>query len=249
MRGKLAPHMKSILRFTRLLCLALLVQGCSVSSSGRGGQSGSYRAPRSFTPPPGPIKQTTPAGMAREIGLRPDMVPAGTHGRKVVRPMKPRYITIHSTQNYSADAAKHSLALKRGSLRAAKRAGGNRIGYLIWHFTVDDRRALQHMPVTEQGEHADFDGPGNRSSIGIEMCEHRGSDIGRTVDNTAKLAAILMKRQGIPLRNVVPHYHWPRKGVSTPHKNCPHFLLDNGRPGAKWRAFQARVNYHYKRLK
>jgi N-acetylmuramoyl-L-alanine amidase len=80
------------------------------------------------------------------------------------------------------------------------------------------------------------------------MCEHRGSNRAATVERTAKLAAVLMKKHGIPLKNVVPHYHWPRRGASPPNKNCPHFLLDNGRPGAKWRAFRGRVNYHYRRL-
>lgn len=185
------------------------------------------------------------AGFQRSVNLKQDLVPKGTHGRKVVRRMTPRYITIHSTQNFTADAARHSLALKRGALRAPKRKGGNRTGYLIWHFTVDDRVALQHMPTNEQGEHADFDGPGNRYSIGIEMCEHRGSDLNATIDRTARLTALLMHRHNIPLNRVVPHYHWPRRGVSQPHKNCPHFLLDNGRPGRKWRAFQARVNRYY----
>ena len=188
------------------------------------------------------------SAMMREVRLKVDMVPKGTHGRRVVRPMKPRFITIHSTQNWTAGAERHSLALKRGALRAPKRRGGNRIGYLIWHFTVDDTVAIQHLPTSEQGEHADFDGPGNRYSIGIEMCEHRGSSRAATVERTAKLAAILMKKHGVPVKNVVPHYHWPRRGASPPNKNCPHFLLDNGRPGAKWRAFQGRVNYYYRRL-
>ena len=188
------------------------------------------------------------SAMMREVRLKVDLVPRGTHGRRVVRPMKPRYITIHSTQNWTADATRHSLALKRGALRAPKRRGGNRIGYLIWHFTVDDKVAIQHLPTSEQGEHADFDGPGNRYSIGIEMCEHRGSSRAATLERTAKLSAVLMKKHGIPLKNVVPHYHWPRRGASPPNKNCPHFLLDNGRPGAKWRAFQGRVNYYYRRL-
>ena len=160
--------------------------------------------------------------------------------------MKPRYITIHSTQNYSADAWRHSLALKRGALRSPKRRGGNRIGYLIWHFTVDDKVAIQHMPTSEQGEHADFDGPGNRYSVGIEMCEHRGCNRSATIERTAKLTAKLMHDHGIPLSRVVPHYHWPRRGKSPAHKNCPHFLMDNGRPGKKWRWFQSRVNYYYK---
>jgi len=188
------------------------------------------------------------SAMMREVRLKVDFVPKGTHGRRVVRPMSPRFITIHSTQNWTADASRHSLALKRGALRAPKRRGGNRIGYLIWHFTVDDRVAMQHLPTSEQGEHADFDGPGNRYSIGIEMCEHRGSSREATLERTAKLAAVLMKKHGIPLKNVVPHYHWPRRGQNPPNKNCPHFLLDNGRPGAKWRAFQWRVNFYYRRL-
>ena len=200
------------------------------------------------TLPTGGTSPTSTAAMLREVHLRSDMVPRGTHGRKVVRPMSPRYITIHSTQNKTADAAQHSLALKRGTLRSGKRKGGNRIGYLIWHFTVDDREAIQHMPTSEQGEHADYSGPGNRLSIGIEMCENRGNDLRATVERTAKLTAVLMVRNRIPLQNVVPHYHWPRWDKHPAHKNCPHFLLDNGRPGAKWRAFQNRVNCHYQRL-
>lgn len=193
------------------------------------------------------VVSTSSSGLAREINLKVDMVPRGTHGRKVVRPMTPRYITIHSTQNWTAGADRHSLALKRGALRSPKSKTGNRIGYLIWHFTVDDSVAIQHMPVNEQGEHADFDGPGNRLSIGIEMCEHRGNNRDATVERTAKLAAKLMHEQGIPLSRIVPHYHWPRRGKKPANKNCPHFLLDNGRPGTKWRWFLGRVGYHYKR--
>lgn len=198
--------------------------------------------------PSGASSRSGGMDLKREINLKVDMVRKGTHGRKVVRPMTPRYITIHSTQNYTADAERHSLALKRGALRARKRRGGNRIGYLIWHYTVDDRIAIQHMPTSEQGEHADFDGPGNRYSIGIEMCEQRGSSRTRTVDRTAKLTAYLMHKHNIPLRRVVPHYHWPRRGTSRPHKNCPHFLMDNGRPGGKWKAFHKQVNGYYRQI-
>ena len=161
--------------------------------------------------------------MLRDVKLKTDVVRRGTHGRKVVRPMTPRYITIHSTQNYSADACKHALALKNGALRSPKTRNGNRIGYL-------------------------FNGPGNRLSIGIEMCEHRGSSRSATLERTAKLTAVLMKKNGIPLKNVVPHYHWPRAGKHPPNKNCPHYLMNNGRPGAKWRGFLGRVNYYYQKI-
>ncbi len=191
-------------------------------------------------------RYTTQRQWLRDLPLKRDLVRNGTHGRKVLRPMQPRFITIHSTQNSSADAWKHSQALKNGALRAPKRKGGNRIGYLIWHFTVDDHVAIQHMPTYEQGEHADFDGPGNRLSIGIEMCEQRGSDLKATIERTAKLTAQLMRQHNIPLRNVVPHYHWPRKGCHPEHKNCPHFLLDRGRPGRRWQLFLSKVSFYYK---
>lgn len=198
---------------------------------------------------PVPAKpRKSPSTLYREANVKKDYIPRGRHARKYRRSMRPRYITIHSTQNFSrgADAWRHSSALKNGKLRARKRRGGNRIGYLVWHFTVDQYRAVQHLPTNEQGEHADFNGPGNNYSIGIEMCEHRGNSRRATIERTAKLTAYLMYKHKIPLRKVVPHYHWRRKGLSKPHKNCPHFLLDNGRPGAKWQWFLKKVNKHYK---
>lgn len=189
-----------------------------------------------------------PEGMLREVNLKQDMIKKGTVGRRYFRPMNVKYITIHATENPTGNAYNHALALKRGALRAHKRKGGNRIGYLTWHFTVQDDVAIQHLPTNEQGEHADFDGPGNNYSIGIEMCEHRGNDIARTIDRTARLAAFLMVEHKVPLNRVVPHYHWPRRGVTPPNKDCPHFLLDNGRPGATWNWFLGRVQAHYSRI-
>jgi len=196
------------------------------------------------------LGRVTPEQLLHEVGMRRDLIPAGRVGRYKYRPMTPKYITIHSTQNYTGDAYQHALALKRGALRATRRPGGNRIGYLTWHFTVQQNLAIQHLPCREQGEHADFNGPGNNYSIGIEMCEHRGNDIGLTIDKTARLAAYLMYSYGIPLNHVVPHYHWPRISpyISQPHKDCPHFLMDGGRPGRTWQWFLGRVNLHYSRL-
>jgi N-acetylmuramoyl-L-alanine amidase len=232
--------------FHRLIPFAFLV--ALLSQCHPIGEPPRRSAARSYSASPNLPKMTT-SQLMREVHLKVDMVHKGTQGRRVVRRMRPRYITIHSTENYTANAAQHALALKNGALRSAKRPHGNRIGFLIWHFTVDDHVAIQHMPISEQGEHADFDGPGNRLSIGIEMCENRGGNLRNTVDRTAKLTAVLMKRNGIPLSHVVPHYHWPRHGKHPPNKNCPHFLMDNGRPGAKWRGFLRHVNYYYLRLK
>jgi N-acetylmuramoyl-L-alanine amidase len=197
--------------------------------------------------PAGP--PVTPLQMLRsEINVIPRLIARGTYGRRLHRPMMPRYITIHSTQNYTGDAFAHAKALQVGALRARQRPGGNRIGFLTWHFTVQGNLAIQHLPTTEQGEHADFDGPGNNYSIGIEMCEHRGNNLPATIERTAKLAAYLMYSHNIPLRNVVPHHHWPRNGANPPNKNCPHFLMENGRPGRKWNWFLGRVRANYDRL-
>ncbi len=192
----------------------------------------------------------SPATLYREVNVKKVYIPKGKHGRKVRRSMSPRYITIHSTQNFSsgADVMRHAKALNNGKLRAYKRRGGNRIGYLTWHYTTDEAMTVQHLPTNEQGEHADFDGPGNNYSVAIEMCEHRGNSRTATIERTAKLSAWLMHKYDIPLRKVVPHYHWRRKGLTPEHKNCPHYLLDNGHPGAKWQWFLAKVNKHYKSI-
>lgn len=189
--------------------------------------------------------------MYRMANVKESFIPKGRYGRWQHRPMRPRYITIHSTQNYDtgAGAWRHAQALNKGALRAERRPGGNRIGYLTWHYTVQDDLCVQHLPTSEQGEHADFDGPGNNYSIAIEMCEHPGNNRAATVARTARLTAFLMRKYNIPLRNVVPHYHWPRRGYTPQNKNCPIFLLDNGRPGRKWQAFQRQVNAYYRQIK
>ncbi len=183
-----------------------------------------------------------PSDAQKELNLKVDLIPEGKYGRRLFREMKPQYITIHSTQNPTGDAYAHAKALNRGALR------GGVCGYLCWHFTVQDDTIIQHIPTSERGEHADFDGPGNRYSIGIEMCEHQGNNQIATLERTAKLAASLMYHHQIPVDNIRAHYHWPREGYSTPNKNCPHFLLEDGRPGETWRWFVGRINQHHSRL-
>ena len=187
--------------------------------------------------PQGQVGQS-PSSVYREVNVRRDYLSYGARGRSR-KSMNPRYITIHSTQNWSrgADANRHALALKRGAL-----------GRLSWHYTTDEFRAVQHLPTNEQGNHADYDGPGNRYSIGIEMCEHPGNSRSATLERTAKLAAWLCVKYDLPASRVVPHYKWPRHGKKPPNKNCPHFLLNNGRPGAKWANFVRVVDVYRRRM-
>ncbi len=230
-------------------CIITLLWSCSGKSASVAPPDPQFY-PVSLSAPRSQQSVKTPTQLYREANVKRDYIARGTHGRKVVRKLNPMFITIHSTQNFSegADAWRHSLALKNGKLRAYKRKGGNRIGYLTWHYSVDENVVVQHLPSDEQGEHADFNGPGNNFSLGIEMCEHKGNDRMQTIERTAKLTAYLMHKHQIPLDKIVPHYHWPRVGLDTPHKNCPHFLLDDGKPGRKWQWFLRKVNTHYKSI-
>lgn len=193
----------------------------------------------------GPVDSTpmTRQAMYKELNVKQMLIPKGRFGRRSPVALRPQYITIHSTENPTGDAYDHAKALNCGALR-----GGRRTGFLFWHFTVQENAVIQHLPTDEAGEHADMDGPGNRTSIGIEMAEHKGNDLAKTVDRTARLAAVLMRHYNLPISHVVPHYHWPREGYNPPNKNCPHFLLENGKPRQTWQWFISRVQRHYARL-
>ena len=189
-----------------------------------------------------PTRRPGSAGAA-ELKITQDIIPPGKCGRPLHRPMRPTFITIHSTDNTSrsANALNHALAMNKGL-----RGRHNRTGFLTWHFTVDDHSIYQTLPTNETGEHADYEGQGNRSSIGIEMCVNRGNDLGITVDRTAQLTARLMRQYDIPLDHVVPHMHWHmiryKDGRDLGYKKCPRILLDGGRLGPKWSAFIAKVS-------
>lgn len=213
---------------------AMLLPNCATVSN----QALSWQSKMGLVPP----SKVTHGKLYHELNVKRDLIPRGRYGRHIRRPMKAKFITIHSTQNYTGDAYAHAKALKRGALR------GGVGGYLCWHFTVQQDVVIQHLPTDEQGQHADFDGPGNTTSIGIEMAEHRGNDLAATIDRTAKLTASLMYTHGIPLSNVVPHYHWPRAGYNPANKDCPHFLLDNGKPRGTWNWFISRVKAHHDRI-
>lgn len=184
------------------------------------------------------VPRVSASSIYSQVNVTRDYLSYKSRGRSR-KSMRPRYVTIHSTQNWSkgADALRHSKALKNGAL-----------GRLSWHYTTDENRAVQHLPTNEQGNHADYDGPGNRYSIGIEMCEHPGNSRQATLERTAKLAAWLCIKHDLPVSSVVPHYKWPRWGKNPPNKNCPHFLLTNGKPGAKWRGFLKVVEVYHRAM-
>ncbi len=115
-----------------------------------------------------------PSCSASEAGdllqIDEQFIPVERPWRRPERKLTPQFITVHSTGNTApgTNALAHSklLSSKEG-LRSMNPL--SRTGYKSWHFTVDDQRIVQHLPTSEQGDHADFTGPGNQQSIGIEM--------------------------------------------------------------------------------
>lgn len=227
---KTASATSGRITLTCILGITTFLASCSPS----GDFPGKYPPMVSLQPSTAPLQPRSQSSLKKEINIKEDFVASGHYCRWKRTSLTPEYITIHSTQNKSAGAWQHSTALKNGAIR------GGKIGYLSWHFTVDQGVAVQHLPLNEIGHHAEYGyGPGNMKSIGIEMCENRGNSPRLTYDKTAKLAAYLMAEYDIPLKNVVCHYNWSGK-------DCPKPLLDNSRPGYKWAWFISRVDYYYR---
>lgn len=134
------------------------------------------------------------------------------------------YITIHETGNRAkgADAVAHGNYLDSA-------AGENAL--VSWHYTVDDHAIIQHLPDGETAYHAGDGrtGPGNATSIGIEICVNAGGDFETAKANAAALVRLLMAEHGIPIDHVVQHNHWNGK-------DCPQTI--RATPGG-WESFLA----------
>lgn len=156
------------------------------------------------------------------------LIPVGKKNRPGYK-LTPKYITIHDTANpgKGADAAAHAAYVK-GSAAASIPSS--------WHFTVDDKVIYQHLPLTENGWHCGdgTNGPGNRQSIGIEICENKDGNRAQAEANAAWLTAKLLRDYGLKIGAVKQHYDWSGK-------NCPRVL--RGRAGG-WTGFLAAVEKH-----
>ena len=139
------------------------------------------------------------------------------------------YISIHETANPNAGSSAHAAYLFR--------EGG---APYSWHVTVDDSTTsegdpmvYQSFPWSSQCWHAGdgANGPGNTSSIGIELCVNNDMDIftDRVMDTGAQLVAHL-RSLGHGKLGIVPHQNWSGK-------NCPTRILENN----LWDGFLKRV--------
>lgn len=132
------------------------------------------------------------------------LIPRTAKGRRPQLKMTPEYITIHSTGNPRSTAQNEADNVCNNSPDMQ----------VSFHWVVDDKQAINVIPENEVAWHAgDGNGPGNRKSIGIEICE--SGDRAKTLDNAARLVAKLMKTHNI--YKVVQHNHWSGK-------DCPRIL-------------------------
>lgn len=132
-------------------------------------------------------------------------------------------ITIHNTGNPTSTADGERRWLTNPSNKATA----------SYHIVVDEREAIECLPLNESAWHAGdgANGPGNRTSIGIEICE--SGDYAKTLDNAVDLVAKMLKERGWGVDRLRRHYDWSKK-------ICPRLMYDAGK-WTGWAEFKARV--------
>lgn len=160
------------------------------------------------------------------MNYRVDHIPRTTpNNRRPGLAMTPTTITIHNTGNPSSTAAN-----ERGWLT---NPSNNRTA--SFHIVVDEREAIECLPLAENAWHAGDGsgaGSGNRTSIGIEICE--SGNYQKTLDNAAELVAAMLKERGWGVDRLRRHYDWSKK-------ICPRLMYDGGK-WTGWTSFKNMVS-------
>lgn len=135
------------------------------------------------------------------MNIKQAIIPKGRKRRPGIT-MNPTYITIHNTgcENVPADNFRRSCL----DISQDKEVS--------WHYTVDEKEIIQHIPDNEVAWHCG-DKVGNRCSIGIEVCERPGAE-----EKAIELVKYLMQKYNIPVDRVVTHKSWSGK-------QCPRLIL------------------------
>lgn len=100
-------------------------------------------------------------------------IPASNKFTRPGTKMVPKYFTIHETDNDNkgANAEAHARLQYNGNNREVS-----------WYFQVDEDSIYQSLPTNEIGLAAgDGNGPGNMSSIHIEICVNRDGNFKKAV--------------------------------------------------------------------
>lgn len=132
-------------------------------------------------------------------------------------------VTVHETANTSkgAGAAAHANLQTRSNVRQAS-----------WHWSVDDKEAVQSFHHNIRCWHAGTTA-GNNNSIAVEICVNSDGDFTKTVSNAAELVADILREKGAGVSALRQHEDWSGK-------DCPNFLRD-GSKGPTWDSFVGQV--------
>ncbi|TWJ96940.1 N-acetylmuramoyl-L-alanine amidase CwlA [Bacillus licheniformis] len=161
------------------------------------------------------------------ISVKKNLVASSKYSVKCPYSMDAKYITFHNTAN-DASAANEIAYMIRNN---------NQVSY---HFAVDDKEVVQGIPTNRNAWHCgDRNGPGNRSSIGVEVCYSKsgGAKYKAAEKLAIKFIAQLLKERGWGVDRVKKHQDWSGK-------YCPHRVLDEGR----WDAVKAAIAAELKAL-
>lgn len=121
-----------------------------------------------------------------------------------------KYITFHDTGNYAAGA---TAAMHASYIHNSER-------YRSWHYTVDEKEVVQHLPDNEIAFHGDaYDA--YVYSIGIETAINKGSDFFKTWHRASKLIAGLLVKYNLTIDAIEQHHDWNGK-------DCPQVLRASG---------------------
>lgn len=159
--------------------------------------------------------------MSTTLKITQTFVPASKYSIKCPYKMTPEGIAIHETWNNAAAAAEISYMI----------SNNNQVSF---HYAVDDKGAVQGIPLSRNAWHAGdgANGVGNRKYISIEICysKNGGSRYVAARKNAALLAAKLLKQYGWSVDKLRTHQ-------SFSGKYCPHRMLDEN----YWNTFKQMV--------
>lgn len=149
------------------------------------------------------------------VTIRKNLIPEDLYSWKSPYKMTPTRIVVHNTAN-NASADSEIKFMKK-----TKAQGGRQTSF---HFAVDDKEAVQGLPLDRNGWHAgDGNGKGNRQGIGIEICYSKsgGSRFTKAEQNAVELIVYLLKKYNWGIDKVTKHQDYSGK-------YCPHRTLDMG---------------------
>jgi len=162
-----------------------------------------------------------------------DHIPTTTpNNRRPGLKLEPTSITIHNTGNPASTARNERKWLTNTTnTRTAS-----------YHIVIDEHEAIEVIPLDEVAWHAgdgSSAGSGNRTSIGIEVCESGNYEA--TIKNTIELVAKMLHERNWGVNQLKRHYDWSKK-------NCPRIMNQDGK-WTGWTQFINRVQLKLNELK